>query len=282
MYPFADQELARRLEALAAEEMRRFVATAKALDPFAEAAVLDVAGGVAAFLGAGSPVNQAVGIGLAGAVDDETLTAIEQFFAQRSQRGLVVLCPLAHRSVLPALGKRGWTLDGFENVLVCPLGDAITPNTESTIRVIEVEDEEQRDLWAHIAAIGFSAPLEPLPEQLFLGRIVSRRPGSRLLLAMVNGRPAGTGEVYVEDGVAWLSADATLPHYRRQGVQRALQIERLRIGREAGCDLAVSEAVPGSGSQRNMERLGFRVAYTRCDVVSPLLANGAIDKGESL
>jgi len=34
---------------------------------------------------------------------------------------------------------------------------------------------------------------------------------------------------------------------------------------EAGCDLAVTEAVPGGGSQRNMERLGFRIVYTHVE-----------------
>jgi hypothetical protein len=35
--------------------------------------------------------------------------------------------------------------------------------------------------------------------------------------------------------------------------------------RDAGCALAVTESVPGSPSQRNMERVGFQVAYTRVD-----------------
>ena len=30
-----------------------------------------------------------------------------------------------------------------------------------------------------------------------------------------------------------------------------------------GCDIALMGALPGSGSQRNAERHGFRIAYTR-------------------
>lgn len=276
MHPFADEKLAARLEALAAEEMRRFVATAKAMDPIADAALLDVGGGVAAYLGVGSPVNQAVGIGMQGQVAEGTAEEIEAFFADRSQRGLVVLCPLAHHSFSGALSDRGWTVEGFENVLIKALDEAgddpIPPGSPENVSIIQVETDEQRDLWAHVTAIGFSAPLEPKAEQLALGRIVSRRGDARLLLAYVNGYPAGTGEVFCEDGVAWLSADSTLPQFRRRGVQQALQLERLRIGHEEGCELAVSEAIPGSPSQRNMERLGFRVAYTRADVVTPKLS----------
>ena len=32
---------------------------------------------------------------------------------------------------------------------------------------------------------------------------------------------------------------------------------------ESGCDLAMMVAEAGSGSQRNAERQGFRIAYTR-------------------
>lgn len=38
---------------------------------------------------------------------------------------------------------------------------------------------------------------------------------------------------------------------------------RLRIAAARGCDLAMMVAAPGSASQRNAERQGFRIAYTR-------------------
>jgi hypothetical protein len=39
--------------------------------------------------------------------------------------------------------------------------------------------------------------------------------------------------------------------------------ERLRITQKAGCDLAVTLTMPGTTSQRNVERAGFRTAYTK-------------------
>ena len=60
-----------------------------------------------------------------------------------------------------------------------------------------------------------------------------------------------------------LNGDTTLPEYRCLGIQQAIQGVRLDLGVAAGCDIAVSEATPGSTSQRNQERHGFRVAYTR-------------------
>jgi hypothetical protein len=48
-----------------------------------------------------------------------------------------------------------------------------------------------------------------------------------------------------------------------------LQRARLAAAREAGCTLAVTESMPGSASQRNMERLGFSLVYTRVEVLAP-------------
>jgi hypothetical protein len=50
---------------------------------------------------------------------------------------------------------------------------------------------------------------------------------------------------------------------RRRGLQSALLQERMRYAFDHGCDLAVMGAEAGSGSQRNAERNGFRIAYTR-------------------
>src|SRR5260370_7160317 len=59
---FSDLSLARRLEAAEAANARGCTS----IHP--EAATLDVAGGCAVFVGAGSPLSHAVGIGLAGPV----------------------------------------------------------------------------------------------------------------------------------------------------------------------------------------------------------------------
>jgi GNAT superfamily N-acetyltransferase len=56
---------------------------------------------------------------------------------------------------------------------------------------------------------------------------------------------------------------ATLPEFRGLGIQRAFLQERLRLAQLAGCDLAVTLTLPGTTSQRNAERAGFRTAYTK-------------------
>ena len=71
------------------------------------------------------------------------------------------------------------------------------------------------------------------------------------------------GAIAIHDGVALLAGASTRPAWRGRGAQGALLRARLDYARAAGCDLAMMGAAPGSTSQCNAERQGFRVAYTR-------------------
>ena len=63
--------------------------------------------------------------------------------------------------------------------------------------------------------------------------------------------------------LSWLGNAWRVPELRRRGLQTALLHERMRYAFEHECKLAMMVALPGSDSQRNAERKGFRVAYTR-------------------
>lgn len=56
---------------------------------------------------------------------------------------------------------------------------------------------------------------------------------------------------------------ADLELARRLERTEALLESRLRYAAAQGCTVAMMVAQPGSGSQRNSERHGFRIAYTR-------------------
>jgi GNAT superfamily N-acetyltransferase len=82
-------------------------------------------------------------------------------------------------------------------------------------------------------------------------------------LAFLNGEPVGGAGMATFDGVANLFGASTLPAFRNRGVQTALIQTRLAFAVASGCDFAKVTTLPGSGSQRNVERQGFQVAYTR-------------------
>ena len=84
-----------------------------------------------------------------------------------------------------------------------------------------------------------------------------------VFLAELDGRAIGTAALVIQDGVALLAGASTIPGGRQQGAQNALLDHRLQFAAQHGCDIATMGALPGSGSQRNAERNGFRIAYTR-------------------
>jgi hypothetical protein len=82
-------------------------------------------------------------------------------------------------------------------------------------------------------------------------------------VAEKNGEPMATAALFMHEGTALLAGASTIPSGRRQGAQNALLDARLRHATSNGCDLAMMVAGPGTASQRNAERQGFRIAYTR-------------------
>ena len=258
-----DLELARRIEltearagAAAAEGLAR-------LRPESGAAVERIAGGYALYAGAGSPVTQAVGLGLAGAVSKEEFARLETFYRDRNEPVRAEVCPLADASLFEHFGAAGYRVTEFSNVMACRLpngGEKL--RREDSIEVTRIA-AEQIDLWNLTVAQGFSSGAAVSEEMLEVMKGFALAEGVECYLASVEGAAAGGGTLSVRDGVAGLFGASTLPAYRKRGIQRALLQARLARGAELGCELAACLAQPGSSSQRNMVRHGFQVLYTR-------------------
>jgi GNAT superfamily N-acetyltransferase len=252
---FSDLALARRLEAAEAANAKGCTAI------HAEAASMDVAGGCAVFVGAESPLTHAVGIGLSGPVRVEEIAALEEFFRDRGAKVAIDLCPLADAGLLPLLGERGYRLTEFSNVLVRRLAGR---EIVMTPRVRRVLLPEETDLWSHTVGRGFFDESELTTEEMDVGRAICAMPGALCYLATAStGEPAGAAALAVYGGLATLFADSTIAQFRRGGVHAELIAARLNEALAEGCELATASTLPGSGSQRNYERLGFEVVYTR-------------------
>ena len=266
MRDLADHQLAERLELFAAADVRGFVEAAAELYADSGARLIEVGGGVAGFVGEASPANGAIGLGFDGEVTQGQIATIERFFLDVGEEPIISVCPLAHPSLVSVLSQRGWTIGAFENVLVRSIdeGERFDPPAPG-VEIREGRGEDDLAAWALLAARGFAAPDEPSKADVRLATAATRRGAARFLFGLIDGEYAGTGQLEISGDLGWLSADTTMPAYRRRGVQSTMQRARLEMVRDEGCVLAVTESVPGSPSQRNMERLGFRVAYTRVD-----------------
>jgi len=258
---FADAVLARRLEAAEALNARSCTTTPSG------AAFLDIAGGCAIFVGADSPLTQAVGLGLNGPVREEEVDALEAFFRDRGARVSIDFCPLADHGLLEILGRRGYRASEFNNVLVKRIAGAPIVLAPRVRRALAGED----DLWSHTVGRGFFDQGELTTAEMDVGRAIFSMSGAMCYLGVADtGAPAGGGALAVRDGLATLFADSTIAAYRRQGFHRELIAARLNEAIAQGCDSATASTLPGSTSQRNFERLGFEVAYTKVTLVSQL------------
>jgi GNAT superfamily N-acetyltransferase len=263
-YAFADVDLARRLEGTEAVANAAFVEARAALQPESGACWIEVAGACAMFDGVDSPLTQTFGLGLAGSVHDDELAALEAFFTDRGAEVFHEVSPLADPALPGQLAGRGFRPFEFTSVLHRPIAagwlPAAPPGTHVTVRRI---DAAEADAWALVAAEGWSETPGLAGFMLELGRISARSRGNHAFLAELDGRPIGAGSLVIAGSVALLAGASTVPSARRLGAQAALLETRLRFAVENGCTLAMIGAAPGSGSQRNAERQGFRIAYTR-------------------
>ncbi|HEV2448116.1 MAG TPA: hypothetical protein VGS58_19430 [Candidatus Sulfopaludibacter sp.] len=257
---FADVLLARRIEAAEAANARGCSTTGDGR----AAAVLEAAGGCAIFAGADSPLTQAVGLGLRGPVSDDELNAVECFFRSRGAKVSIDLCPLADPGFPQALSRRGYRVSEFNNVLVKRLAGTEIVLTPRARRATAGE----KDLWAYTVGQGFFELAELTTEELNVGRAIFAMPGAICHLAVTgNGELAGGAASAVRQGLATLFADSIVPPFRRAGLHRELIAARLNEALAQDCDMATASTLPGGISQRNYERLGFEVVYTKVTMV---------------
>jgi hypothetical protein len=207
--------------------------------------------------------NRAIGLGLEAPLSGGELDRIVERFRRNEVGGYYLhvhpeAAPddLAGRLEGAALKRgRGW---------VKFLRDSAPPaERETELEVREVGPAEALD-FGRIVSEGFELPDEAAP----LLATVAGRPGWHLYLSCDGDTPAGAGLLYAEDGIGWLSYAATRPEFRARGSQGAIMARRIRKAAELGCTLLVTETgeeVEGQPqvSWRNIERAGFRAAYTR-------------------
>lgn len=255
-----DVALARRLERAEGLANAAFVEARAQSMPDLGAQWIEVAGTYAMYDGPGSPCTQTFGLGLFQMPTAADLDQIEGFFRERGADVHHEVCPLADKALLAVLGDRGYRPIELTSILFLPL-EARAPVRESGVRV-RLAGEEERDLWARVLAEGWRDVVD-MPELADLMRVSAARQGFLAFLAELDGRPVAAGGLAIHGGVALLAGASTIPEWRHRGAQGALLESRLEYAAQAGCDLAMIGAEPGSASQRNAERQGFRIAYTR-------------------
>lgn len=261
---FSDLALSRRLERTEARSNASFVEARARAFPEIGAKWIDVCGAYAMFDGVDSPLTQTFGLGLFDPVAANDLDRIEKFFQQRGAPVFHEVSPLADPAIFPLLNQRGYQPCEFTTILFRQIAPGFSyaelRNENIQVRLTTADEVE---LWAKTSSRGWSEFPELAEFMLRFGKIVAQRADGLSFIAELNGTPIATGAMSIYDDVALLAGASTVPEGRKQGAQLALLDSRLRYAAEHGCNIATMGALPGSASQRNAERQGFRIAYTR-------------------
>jgi GNAT superfamily N-acetyltransferase len=276
-----DLALARRLEAMETFCSVDTSRTVAKLHPEIPAAAESIAGGWAVFTGIGSPISEARGLGLHRPVTDTDMDRLEAFYHSRGDSIRIEVCPLAHPSLHQLLAARGYRLMEFSNMLARPLAakditriDLPNPQAqgrESRTRSAAVSTRlakpSESPFWADTVAHCFAGQVEITQELINVVSCWAHSTIGACYFGLVGGEVAGGATIAIHARVGLLGGAGTMVRFRNRGLQQALIAARLKHAARAGCTLAMTVTLPGSGSQRNCERFGFRVAYTRAKFV---------------
>jgi GNAT superfamily N-acetyltransferase len=293
---FASLEFSARVDAAEGRLCADIVAAARGQSPrtivggdspqASRALVTPLAGGVVVYAGPGSPMNKGIGIAITEPLEEAPLAAVEEAWRDRNEPMRIELSALAKPEAATMLTARDYRLVGFENQLGCALTGGLSPFTnangdclptagsgsEIQVETLTAADEK---LWRDVTVGGFAHPdASPTAHEIFPREVLDdifttlgRTSGFRRYVARIDGQVAGAASMRVDGDIAQLAGAATLPAFRRRGVQTALLQHRLREARDSGCTLAVVTTAPGSTSQANVQRHGFALLYARAILV---------------
>ena len=198
--------------------------------------------------------NAIRGLGVGG--EDELDQALT-WFRQHNRACSVFVTPFdANEHLLQHLSECGLRPNGFMSVMYGVPAPAEAPPLAVTVQPVRTSDMEPfLSLWLPSAS-------EHDPDFL---RVLGKAEFTdwQCYVASVSGQPAAIAGLYVRDGVGVMGSGNTLLEFRQRGCQTALLRQRIADAAAAGCDLVLSQTLPNSTSQRNIERSGLRTAYTQ-------------------
>lgn len=271
---FCDVALAERIERVEAQLIAESSEAARRRRADGTGFVIPVAGGIASFAEADSPLNKVTGLGFTGLPTPADLDRIERAFAGCGAPVQVELATLADPAIGDLFTGRGYRLVGYENVLGRTLDRAVDRPAAPGIEVRPSGDDEL-DTWLDLVADAVAHPdtqgvptHEEFPRDIVVNAMRDMAAaGVRRYAALREGVIAGGASMRTAEGVAQLTGAATTPAHRRHGVQTALLAARLAEATTAGSDIAVVTTQPGSKSHQNVQRQGFDLLYTRAVLV---------------
>lgn len=169
-----------------------------------------------------------------------------------------VLIPFAHPALFTNLTHRGYDFGTFENTLIRAITAADI--TDEDPAILPAADAKE---WSELMSEAFFGVAANMGRDL--AQTLFALPTCQNFIV-----PSAAGaQLDIRDSLAIFQCDGTIQPARGHGLQNKLIRHRLSLAAQAGCDLATADVTPGSQSQRNYERHGFQVAYTKVTMLKP-------------
>lgn len=203
-------------------------------------------------------LNRALGLGVERPARRETVARV---VAAYREAGVGRFFFHLHPAAQPQDEIRDWLaaegLEKYRGWMKFTRGPTPTPAVRSDLTLREIGPEHAAD-FGRIAGSGFGLS----GRALALPALLASAPGWHAFMTFDGARPAGTGALFVEDGIGWTDWGATDPDFRRRGSQTALLAARIDKAIALGCRMIATEtgeAVPGDPqhSYHNIMKAGF-------------------------
>lgn len=251
-----DKNLVKRIEHCI--KMSHVKVTKQYTDPGHNAAVFEIGGGAACFSGYDSFLSQVIGWGFNTDISNpkDDLLQIEQFYLQKQHQQVdIELCPFVDASVIPLLASRGYLVTEVNQISVLDMALIENHSHPSDEHIIITDNIKA---FADCVSKGFNCShLKHHFENYALCDSIYA------FAALVNDQMIAGATCAIDDDICDLGVTSTLEAFRGRGLQKALLRTRLSFAMKKGVKIATVTTEPGSISDANIQKIGFRCAYTR-------------------
>jgi GNAT superfamily N-acetyltransferase len=257
-----NKELALKLETTEALNQVEFVLSHNRLIKDSQAHYQKIGSGYAIFAGVDSPLTQIFGMGLDGDVNVEQIVELEEFYKQHNAPVNAEVSHLSDINLSRLFIERGYQISEYSNVLLRHIDEDDRFEVPANNNIRKVKTDEI-DSVAAVVTEGFleTKEIPPIFSEIF--QVCLAQTHCAMFAAFKESVPVGGGSVFLINDVATLGGASTLPAFRNQGIQTDLLKARLAYAQSQGCQWAMVTTIPGSVSQKNVERQGFQVVYSR-------------------
>lgn len=205
-----------------------------------------------------------------GPEDTGAVRSIVDYYRERNRKFEVRIIPgKLNAELAKELAAYGLMQTGFHSALyaetaevhaVAALSGPEQDDSEVTFREM---NGDEFDIYGRIHCLGFGLPADGAAPIAANNRVLFGREGWRFFLGFAGGVPAAAGVMRVQEDIASFTLAATLPDYRGRGLHAGLLRKRIETAASCGARFVAAQASFGSGSCRNMERAGLKLAYLR-------------------